>query len=261
MNTKLSNKYWKKATEMEALTPKVSFYEYLMNNINNEEQESRKKAEEFYKKNKKKSLYNNSKLYIEYVRKAIELDGQNKNVEYDYKDVVSYIEKELEKLKEQSKKITIFFKLYETYRQDLEILSKDSIFINILLENENIEYSNQSDLLNIAIDLIQNYIEVQSIKNIQNVVLENLKVKYRVVWSTKPFRQVIEEYLKFLSRLGYKLNIDKPIDLPNKETKEFIKKEVDFLDNVQEQINKVFEHYQVSISIEGANEWKKNCKR
>ena len=91
MNTKLSNKYWKKAIEMEALTPKVSFYEYLMNNINNEEQERRKKAEEFYKKNNKKSLYNNSKLYIEYVRKAIELDGQNKNVEYDYKDVVSYI--------------------------------------------------------------------------------------------------------------------------------------------------------------------------
>lgn len=254
MTTKTDNKYWEKSKKMEELTIKTFFYGYLMNNINNEELEERKKAKDFYNDNKLKTIFENPKKYFDCIKKAVELDCENKGIEYNHKTAVSYIENHSNNLSNQRQKVKNFFKLYQMYRDDLSILSKDNSFIDILLQNENIEYSDNLQLLNIAIDLIQNYLEVQAIKIIQNLLAEEFKIKYRVTWPTSPFKKAIDDYIKFLNRLGYYLDLSKSIDLPIKETEEFIKKEIRFFNTPESQINKVIENYQVSISIEEIND-------
>lgn len=254
MTTNPDNKYWEKSKKMEDLTIKVFFYEYLMNNINNEEQEEREKAEDFYNDNKLKTIFENPKKYFDCIKKAVELDCENKGIEYDHKTTISFIEEYSKNLREQTQKVKNFFKLYQIYRQDLSIAFKDNIFIDILLQNENIEYSDNLNLLNVAADLIQNYLDAQAIKIIQNSMAKEFKVKYRVSWPTTPFKEVIDNYIKFLNRLGYCLKLSKSIDLPIKETEDFIKKEIDFLNSPQSQINKVIENHEASISIEGIND-------
>lgn len=254
MTTKTDNKYWEKSKKMEELTIKTFFYGYLMNNINNEELEERKKAKDFYNDNKLKTIFENPKKYFDCIKKAVELDCENKGIEYNHKTAVSYIENHSNNLSNQRQKVKNFFKLYQMYRDDLSMLSKDNSFIDILLQNENIEYSDNLQLLNIAIDLIQNYLEVQAIKIIQNLLAEEFKIKYRVTWPTSPFKKAIDDYIKFLNRLGYYLDLSKSIDLPIKETEEFIKKEIRFFYTPESQVNRVIENYQVSISIEEIND-------
>lgn len=253
MEKKTTNKYWQEVYEMEELSIKIEFYKMLSTNINNEEWEDRKKAEKFYNENKNKHVNKQFEKYLQTIDKAHSQIVKYKDERKEHSTVNIAVDRYSD-LEEKIKEVKNYFLLFQKYRQNLELSSKDTIFLDIITTNKSIVYKNETKLLEIAVGLVSNYFEIQAIKLIQKCMLSHFKVSYKVKFPTKPFRDLINTYSKFVELQGYKLNFEKELEFPTDEMNKFIENEVDSLENPQMQINNVIEHHNASIGIEAINE-------
>lgn len=251
---KFSNKYWQEVDEMEEFSLKIDFYNMLFTNINIDELEATTKADKFYWDNRNKHIYADPKKYLDTIKKAVKADAENTGEEYDEYLAYNIYNDFIDDYGRETDQIENYFQLYEKYRQNLEILATHKLFLKILLQNENITYKEDIDLLNIYIALIQNYVEVQVIMLIQEVMIEYFKVDYEVNYPLNPFIDLIDDFNIFLNRQGYKIKLDKKLELPKEKTKKFIKEKINLYQNPQKQINQVIEYSSISVGIEGINE-------
>lgn len=245
-----TNKYWQRVEEAQKISIKIDFYRMLALNINNEEQEDRKKALKFRDNHHKKHIYWNPGKFFDDIEKAILEDDEKSDKEF-IEDVQIQI---LDDFKQEEEKVRNYFLLYEKYRQDLDQLCKDNLFIDILLKNNSIVYKDSMNLLNIGSDLVKNYFEVQAIKLIQECMLNYLEVEYKVKFPTEPFKKVITDYFKFVDRQGFTININKCLEFPREDTIKFINNNINFLGNPQNHINRVITLHSVSMGIEEKHE-------
>lgn len=240
---------WEKVFEMESLSIKIEFYKLFLTNFNNEEQEDREKAEKFYNENKDKHINKRFEEYITAIEKAC-LEDKELN-KFGATSVATH---RYYKLSNRIKEVKNYFLLFQKYRQALDSLNKDNIFLDIILSNKSIVYKNDTKLLEIMGGFISSYFEVQAIKLIQECMLSRFDVSYKLKFPTKPFKDTIDLYSSFVESQGYKINYEKELEFPTSEIKNFIENEIDFLDNPQTQVNKVIDHYNVSIGIESIDE-------